>query len=589
MKVEELDILVGARGITKTISQLEQVADSLRDIAEMQQLVDKKTIDIDVRDGEVDEALGKVGALGATSAARGAGPPGARASGGVSADGGGLGGGGGFSPERLRRMMNEFGDAFDPDAVLRSRGVLSDPLEALDADASRFFDTGEMARLVSEGVLDSDVFEDPFGNLGALRRRGLTSLPRDRSWTERLQKFAEGLDMTALNNLFASLVPLLGVFIGALPSAIAGLIALAGAALGAAAALVGVAGLGALGMGMDGQGGFDLSQLTDVLKDIRDDFLNAFGPLANQLQPLFERGLDGLSRFFDALAARGDVLTAFSEEAIAFGAWLSSGLVNVLTVFTQLADASSEAFGAIAEGLDAADTAEFLAFVIQETLPALAMFVGVLRDVMPAIIELSAGFLYVSADIIKLLHLAGWLIGTFLTLGGVIPLEVIGALIGALLLAITATALKVKAVALLGETWVANAIPAMKSAIANLYTYATASTVAFIKTVALTAAVAALVGVLTMGLGPALAGASNDMDILGGKFRKATEDLKRFNAERGSMGSFGGGPRGGSASTYVDVTQTTNVESTGNKRKDNQLSQKAAYHNSQVTDRNFSN
>lgn len=586
MDVEHLDIVVGAEGLQSTIASLEKLADSLLDVAEAQSLVDEH-MRIRVNDRDVDEAAAKMAGLAGTQRMVPQGP--AMASGGgATADGGGTGAGGGLSPNRLRIMMREFGDVFDADELLRSRGVIGDPLDLVEGDMAEFFDTDEMARLVSDGVLDADVFEDPFDNLGALRRRGLVDLPENRGLFRRFEEFAGGINAQQLHNLFASLVPMLITFIGALPAAIAGLIALAGAALGAAAALGGVAGIGALGLAMDEQGQLELQNLVDTARDVLDDFLAAFGPLAEQLQPLFERGLDGLSRFFDALAARGDVLTEFADEAIAFGGWLSSGLVNVLSVFTQLADAAGETFGAIAEGLDAASAAEFLAFVMAETLPALARFVGVMKEVTPAIISLSAGFLDAAAMTILFIDLVGGLIATFLTLGGIIPLDVIGAFIGLLLSALTVTALMVKANALLGGTWVGRVIPGIWSAITSLHAYIGTVVSSTIATYALTAAVVALVSVLTLGLGAALAGVASQVDLMGNNFSDAAEDLRRFNAERSNMGGFGAGPRGGSASTYVDVTQQTTIESTGDTRQDNRLARKAAYHNSKVTDRNFS-
>lgn len=357
------------------------------------------------------------------------------------------------------------------------------------------------------------------------------------------------LRMSDLHNVLARLIPLIFVFIGALGPVIGALGALAAAAVGAAGALGAIGGLGLLGMTM-GMEGDALENLETIAQDIQDDFMDAFGPLARELAPLFRDALGGLELFFDELAARGSVLTAFTDDARGFGQFIIDTVPNVLASLVRFADAMGPVFAMIGEGLRDINLLEILANLLADSIPYLVVFTREVIRLVSLLGPMTIGFLKVATAATALLRT----IISIITLGGRLN-EMLGTGIGAVLALATAYGI------LSSSIW-ASLLPAIQSALASLSVYATAAyqtavangvlaaaseilsvglmgvaSTAFYAVIALSALT---VGVYALGavVGTVFGAAATDID-------GATQSLREFKDVNDSIGNIGpdGGPR----------------------------------------------
>lgn len=555
MEVEHLDILVSAE-VFDAIEALESLADQLLDVAEAQSLVDERyTIDVDVRGNTELERLNAN--LASTAALQGLAPSSMTVGGGAgsptpTADGGGQAFMGGSSMDFLRRLHGI------PEPSIQ---------ESFDMP----------------GPMDDDGGGGGGGLLGSLLGSG--------TMFSRFNKFASGITASDINNLIASFVPLFATFVGALPAAIAGLGALAVTAFAAVGALAAITGLGLMGVAMEGGGGFSMEKVREVLSNLRDSLLDIVAPLAEQLAPVFERGLDGLTRFVEALVSRGDALTAFADDALAFGEFLITTIPQLLADLTRLADASSTVFSAIGQAFSDVDITEGLANIMAQVLPTLITFGKVVASMIPAIIELSVGFLKAATGALIVADVLGRLVGTLLTLGGVIPLDMVGVFVGLLLTATTAAALFTKVSGLLAGTMVASMIPSITGVAASLGGYIEMAIGASIATETLAWAIRGLllasgVGVLLVTFG-ALASTIGDVHA---NMKKATRQLKRFKSQQSAIG--GTSPRigvgGGDASVFRNVNQEITIEGGQDRAENAKKSRYAAFKARQAMDKDFS-
>lgn len=302
--------------------------------------------------------------------------------------------------------------------------------------------------------------------------------------------------MSDMHNLLAALVPLLITFIGAVPALVGGLIVLATAAVAAAAALAAIAGFGVLGAAMVRGEGDLAAGFSEIIDEVQDDFLEAFEPLAQRLAPLFEDGLDGLDRLFQAIAARGDVLVAFGETARGFGEFMMDFLPALLADMGRMARSFGPFFGELMNVFDFSVLGAVTVWFAQMA-DDLILFTELLLGFLPLIGDLSIGFL-------RVVNAIGLAIQGFAQLLNVIPLnaEAIGVLIAALTTALTVVFLGSKIWAL----YTANV------------TAATGATIAFLSVTGGILLVAALVGTL-----------AGNFDLLGDNIDSATRSLKKFN------------------------------------------------------------
>ena len=421
-------------------------------------------------------------------------------------------------------------------------GEVADSLSDASRNATRLASSLDMATESSDGITDM-----------------MDSL------TDSVDSAMEGMDefdlrMTDIHNAVAQLLPLLLVFVGAMPALIGGLLSLAGAALGAATALAAVTGLGALGLTMTGD-----MEFADILTEIKQNFLDAFRPLAEQLAPLFEDALDGLEAFFQELADRGDTLVRFADVARDFGNFLLDYLPDAIQALGEMAIAFRGVFSILGDALQDANLAERLTGFMADVLPEFMNFFALLFDIIQRLAGMSKGFLQVANAILFAIDTVLYLI----TFGGHLE-EQMGALIATLLTVVTVMmfwgsgviAGLISRLVALGATIVTTIIPSLQGYIASV-------TAAGGATYFLVGAILALIGVLTLGVGAALLGGvtalAQKFGDLGGNIGDATDKLRNF--KRLSRGTdddnpygFGGsgdvsrGSTGSTATTNFDIT-----------------------------------
>lgn len=377
------------------------------------------------------------------------------------------------------------------------------------------------------------------------------------------------LRMSDMHNVLAQIVPILLVFIGVIPAAITALVGLAAAAVAAAASLAAMAGLGALGVGLvDGQ--FDMKRLSNVWKDVKNSFIEAFAPLAEELQPLFMNAVDGLGEFFQAVANQGDALMALTDEARAFGGFLMDFIPDALRTLVALVEALSPLFASFGNWLNENfnNIVRDLASVTMQAAPAIAELIAKLGQAVPWIVEMSIGFTQVANAVLDVMGIIGTLMD-FLGIGG----RRFGLVTAAALAFATALALA-------NSQLVAFALKGIASAVLGLYQFfvgllaadsaltymagttivsAISSLIAFVGGLNLSAgalysfaasaftatgAAAALLTVLTLGGAAVLVGvalsASSAFLGLAGNIDSATQSLKEFDKVSNGTNDFGG-------------------------------------------------
>jgi hypothetical protein len=431
------------------------------------------------------------------------------------------------------------------------------------------------------------------------------------------------LRMSDMHNMMARLVPLLLVFIGVIPAAVTALVGLAAAAIAAAASLAAIVGFGAMGVGLqDGQ--FDMQRLTDVFEDIRDSFIEAFAPLAERLEPLFLDAIDGLERFFQAVAGQSDALMALTDEARAFGGFLMDFVPGALRALAGHVEALSPLFKEFGQWLGANfnNIVHDLASLTTQAAPAIAELIIKLGQAVPWLVEMSIGFTMVAnvvVEVLGLLNMLMNLLGINARVFGIVTASVLAlasaialtnlfmqSFIGtALVGAITsmyrfaiATATASSTMTFFGSTTIASAIGALVSFIASLITSGAALLGFSVSAYTATAAAAAFLTVVTLGAGAAIIGvalsASSAFLGLAGNIDSATKSLKDFDRVSGKTDGFnpygrgtegaGAAAVGGSGQTRGEGAGTTiNIESSGDPDEDRSNGRYAGWRQGRTT------
>jgi hypothetical protein len=351
------------------------------------------------------------------------------------------------------------------------------------------------------------------------------------------------LRMSDIHNAMARLVPMLLIFIGVIPAAVTAVLGLAAAAVAAAAGLAALTGLGAMGLALE-DGQFNMDNLRDAIEDIKSDFIEAFAPLAERLQPLFEDALDGLSRFFEAVAGEGDALVALTDEARAFGGFLMDFVPMLLNAMASMADALSPILSNIGEWMrnNLHDVTRTLVKLTAQAAPVIADLAMKIGRMLPALVQMSIGFAKVASIILSLIGM----LGRFLGLLGLTPrlfgLIAAGALAAAsaILLANSALiGLIVKGVVTLASAVYSFFVPAVATLVAGFTSSAVATYIA-------TAALASFITLATLGAGLALVAAATSAAAsflgLADSIGKASDNLKEYNRISGRTDDDGPNP-----------------------------------------------
>lgn len=372
------------------------------------------------------------------------------------------------------------------------------------------------------------------GNLPAVRNAAQGAASAMRKAEESSSIF--NLRMEDMHNALAKLVPLLLVFIAALPALITAVVALAAAMVAALAAFGAIAAFGALGFAMGEAGGEmpSMEDFAEILTRIRDSFFEAFAPIAERLLPTFESALSGLDTLFARIAQRGDFLIALRSQFEAFGGFLLDWIPATLENMARMVMAFDDVFAMIGDFFRETSFLEGMTDFFADALPSLVEFAGIVADMTPTIIEMSIGFLRVSNAVVKFLGFIGRIIGLL-----PITSEQFGILVGVLLTMITVGALLngkiltglIQRLVLLGATAIPTTVASLKTMVSVMFTGRTAAFSLSSALLALRGAVIALLAATGIGLlipiigtiGSTFLGMSNDV-------QKATESLRAFNS-----------------------------------------------------------
>ena len=214
------------------------------------------------------------------------------------------------------------------------------------------------------------------------------------------------LRMSDMQNVLASVIPLLIQFIGALPAVITGLVAVAAAAGAAALALGALTAIGFVGVAMDRAGGEMPSgeDFSEIFSGLLDDLFAAFAPLAEQLAPTVQGAIDNFDRFAESLAGAFSLLTELEDDFAAFGGFLEDFLTGAIENMILMADAFAPLFAMLGDFLRDFSILEELTTLMGEMLPAFLTFIGVVMDLLPVIVRMSIGFLEVSNAVLIVIN-----------------------------------------------------------------------------------------------------------------------------------------------------------------------------------------
>lgn len=552
-------------------------------------LGDNQLFNVEGVDLTDEEAMGVADMFNPKAAFRqtpGLGPDGADSNDGITADGGGDGSGV-LDSDDIERFREAFGEAFDPSAIFSDRQPQRG-IELLGDDMGQFIDQDAALSQILDGDLDVDVLEDFAGldpddtldALDELQDAGVTNLPT--GLTDRFRNLE--LKMGDFFRIFAALIPLLAVFIGAIPAAISGLVALGGAALAAAGALAGVGGLALLSGVLTQSGEVDTTQLTERIEELFDEATAELGPVAQQFAPLLDESFQTIEDTIAGIADRADVFRRVVGDAEGALQYLEETVPSAMADIVRFGDAAMPIIAGVIREAGNMGILRAFADLIVRMGPNLAILTKLLIGVLPAVIQLSQGFLYAATALTTVLYGFGRIIDVVPYAG-----QVIGLLTGALLTLISATALYTvttsgavaSALGLAGS--MLTSIPYIGSYIASLST-ATISVYGFsvsLKTAAASAAV--LLGVLSLGLVPILGGLSGGFTDLSSDIDKATSSLESFASASGSLDGTQVGVNGGVGATgsrgqsggYQDASQITVVA--GDKETGNAVANQLAF------------
>lgn len=447
----------------------------------------------------------------------------------------------------------------------------------------------------------------PTGGPGGMNRRIIPG--RVRNFARSLRKATNAADnfdlrMSDMHNLLAALIPVLIVFLGTLPAVITALVGLAGAALAAAASLAAIVGFGAMGVALE-DGQFNMDNLTEVWEDIRTEFIDAFAPLAERLEPLFMDGIDALGRFFQEIANQGDALMELTDEARAFGGFIMDFFPSALRTLASLVEALAPMLGDIGKAIENNFNdwvRELVRLTARAIDPVSALIQKILASI-PTLVEIGSQFAVVATMVLDFIGVL-W---TVITVGGLFD-NIIGTAIASMLVLATAISLANKALigfivrgiwtaaralqsymvsaymatsatTLFGSTALASAVSSLIAFTASIIQSAVALVGFSLSAFQAAAAAAAFWTAVTLGgaifLVGIVAGLATEFMGLSSRIDQATSSLKEFDRvsgrTKGGFNPYGGDPpsSGAGAASGGSGSQTViNVESSGDAQDD---------------------
>lgn len=433
----------------------------------------------------------------------------------------------------------------------------SELFDAQENDPDRFSELMDTAlstpreRIEDRGLLQSGLDR-------ILNRNPLTGDLRDTGALGRISN----IDMSDFYTALAQVVPLLLVFVGAIPAAITALGVLAGASMAAAGALTAIGGLAVMGGALALGDGDIQAGLTEMQEIISEDIIGALEPLSKSFDDIFFDALNGFETFMEAIASQGQVLTRIKDDARALGSFIIDFVPSALGMIVMITDAFMPLFDLFGEWVNANFGNIMLAFVnaAAEALPLVLRLVGSFIQFLPLLFDLSLGFLWVASSIMMFL---GFIAQVFNSLGRFG--RMLGVVIGVTFALASTFSLLISVIGFLSPmfTYFAGTLvggyvtAAWQTMIAN---YGLATSL-----IAVTVAAGILVGILTFGVAPILGSLSSGFLGLSSDIDEATKSLNKFNgagsgAGMSGFGGFGGSPTGGlprGGMVYNDNTQNT--------------------------------
>jgi hypothetical protein len=452
-----------------------------------------------------------------------------------------------FTLDNIDEFEDVLGEFFDDTALIEEGGETRDVREIINRDIEDLVDVDEVIRLARDEDTDIDMrtvrgitgegtmpeFFDAVEELndvdpdvtsfgGETRRRQLTRTTDELRFT--IQRF---------HQIFAAMVPLFGVFIGALPAAITALGGLAAAAIGAAGVLGAIGGLGVIGISLEQTGDIGLDPIVEELQSLGSTFKDAFGPLAESFAPIIRDFITEMELMAGPLATASSALLEFRGMFEGFGQFLGDALPSFTRDFLAFTQAAMPVLQGVFNTLASVDIFGILANNLAKALPMLVLMGQSLMEILPAILQVSHGFLVVASVLTYVVGVVSTIINTVPYLG-----EVLGILAGAFL-TLTAAAtmynLAQTSTITLARKWAATAagtlLTGIKSAIigfAQLTATVWGLSSSLLVSIALTAT---LIGLLTGGLAIAVAGLASIFDNLTDSIGGARQELKQFQNE----------------------------------------------------------
>jgi len=453
---------------------------------------------------------------------------------------------------RIRELIN----------VLEDNTEQFSPFDVGEHDGGSTIQMERNVGLAAEGI-DADIGSE----LIAAQRKAMDAMGDDNDdFRNKLKELKIGIrdlqfTMGTFHQIIASVIPFLGVFVGAMPAAITGVVALGGAALAAAGALAAVGGLGLLGLSLQGQAGVTMGPIQDALNQLKNSFLDAFAPLAREFAPVIENTITELDMMMGPLSSAAGALTQFRNIFMDMAGGLTDTLPSLVSDTLAFSQAAMPVLSGVATFIMGKDLLGFLANQLALALRELFALGTALVEILPAIVRISQGFLQFASMLALPIHAISILINTFPILGQV--LGMVGAAfltfigISTLYTAATAEATLatigfMKSLAGTALAAMTKAAVALKPLILQLHAYTISALGAYWGTVA-------LVSALTLGIGVVgiLAG---QFAALGGNIKDATKNLKQFSNRKNALGStsFNSGTStgGGYGSAYRDNSTT---------------------------------
>ncbi|WP_199240790.1 hypothetical protein, partial [Halorubrum sp. SP3] len=236
--------------------------------------------------------------------------------------------------------------------------------------------------------------------------------------------------------IFAALIPLIAIFVGAIPAAVSGLVALGGAALAAAGALAGVAGLAVLGAALDAEGNVETEQLTNRIEELFDQATAELGPVVQQYAPLLNDAFRTVEATIAGIADEAGVFRRVVGDARGALQYLETTVPSALRDIVRFGDAAMPILSGIIREMGNMGILRAFADLLVRTIPLLSTLTAEIVGMIPAVIQLSEGFLITATGLTMLL-------GVFFDIINVVPYagQFIGVLTSLLLGLVSVTAL----------------------------------------------------------------------------------------------------------------------------------------------------